>query len=291
MSSRDDLIRHIASLRSSKSDIGNLPQQVEDWHGNLVKAIRTGEIISAISSIGISVFVNEAFVIEKVWDNRDKINRALGTTWQKLNEMDPGLEVPVKFLDHADEWKNVQGDIVEAGNRFRTAQLIGVWKGDAADRYRVLHGVQSAAFPGMKDMCGEVAKNLQDVAAAELTLYSDLVSKSHDLIEKVTSLTGSYLSSLGSMPFGPLSASSNLVSATEASNTFIVGIINSTAANAFAITKAANDIAQAQSVQDGIPYNKWPPAVIAAFGEGKQGVTAALGDASTRDGDKSDWQL
>ncbi|MBF6150600.1 hypothetical protein, partial [Nocardia nova] len=69
--------------------------------------------------------------VDLVWANRDQINRALGETWDKLAEMEPGLEVPVTFIDYANEWRNIKNDIINAGNSFSETDLTGEWEGDA----------------------------------------------------------------------------------------------------------------------------------------------------------------
>ena len=80
----------------------------------------------------------------------------------------------------------------------------------------------------------------------------------------------------------------------EAANTFIVQTTASVAKSAFDRTKSANIIAQEESVQPGIPNNHWPPAVVAYPGSSpndKERITETIGDASTQDGDKSDWSI
>lgn len=291
MTSRDELIDRITAIRSQKSAIGNLPQKVEDWHGELVALVRTGGIVGALGSLGLTTLLTEGAVIEKIWENRDKINLALGETWNKINEMDPGLEVPVTFLDYADEWRNIKGDIDNANTAFSETDLMGDWSGDAAERFRSLRERQKLAFPAMSTLSEDIALNLEEVAQGELTLYTDLATAAQDLIEKVTELTGSYVSSMFNLPWGPITASSNLASAVEASSSFILDIAKSVASSAQNNIIAANRIAQSASVQYGIPNNQWPPGVVSSYGAGKDGIVAAIGDASTQDGDQSDWFL
>ncbi|WP_459545186.1 WXG100 family type VII secretion target [Nocardia sp. X0981] len=289
-----ELRRAIATIRSNKSAMANLPQEVQNWCGDLVALVRTGGIVSAVGSLGITTAIDESVVIPKIWGYRDDINHALGETWKKLDEMDPGLEVPVTFLKFADEWRNIKGDIDNAGNSFSETDLRGNWTGDAANRFWAMRDRQKTAFTSMSEMCETVATNLEDVAEAELKLYADLATHTRDLVEKVTALVGSFLGSFFNLPWGPVSTLGDVAAAVLAAKGFILDVSTAVADSAFANTKAANTIAQAASVQAGIPGNVWPPGAVAYPGSSpndKERITEAIGDASTQDGDKSDWSI
>ncbi|WP_280459085.1 WXG100 family type VII secretion target [Nocardia carnea] len=289
-----ELRRAIDTIRSNKSAMANLPQEVHDWCGNLVAIVRTGGIMTAIGSIGITTTVYETVIIPKIWGYRDDINNALGDTWNKLDEMDPGLEVPVTFLKFADEWRNIKGDIDNAGNSFSETDLRGNWTGDAANRFWAMRDRQKTAFTSMAEMCETVATNLEDVAEAELKLYADLATQTQDLVERVTELVGSFVGSYFNLPWGPVSTLGDAAAAVLAAKGFILDVSTAVADSAFANTKAANTIAQAASVQAGIPDNTWPPGAVAYPGSSpsdKDRITEAIGDASAQDGDKSDWSV
>jgi len=288
------LVEAITAIRSDKGVIKDLPQDVHNWCGNLVKIVRTGGILSFASSLGTMTAVDEKVVIPKIWEYRDQINNALGETVRKLDEMDPDLDMPVRFLDYANEWKNVQGDIYHAANSFSETNLRGDWSGDAADRFWAMRQRQEPAFKAMSETCKTVADNLEEVAKAELELYSNLTTHTRELIEKVTGLVGNYLGSFFDLPFGPISSLGDVATAVESVNSFILTVSSDVAKSAFDNIQAANDIAQAESVQQGIPDNHWPPAVVAYPGSSpndKQRITETIGDASTQDGDKSDWSI
>lgn len=288
--SRDELRKQIEAIRSNKSDIGDLPEKVQNWHGDLVKLIRANGYAGALTGNFVGAFSTEQMV-DHVWGNRDKINDALGDTWDKLVEIDPGLEVPIKFIDYADEWRNITGDIIHAYNSFRETNLIAEWQGDAANRYREMRDRQEEPLKSLPQTCGSIANSLEEVARKELELYTDLATKSQDLVEKVTTFAANYVGSFFDLPLGPLSASDNLVAAVQASKSFILGAVTSIATNAQANMIEGNKIAQELSVQGGLPDNKWPPAVVAAYGNGIGGIRNAIGDASVTDGDKSDWNI
>ncbi|MFR9767361.1 WXG100 family type VII secretion target [Nocardia sp. SC052] len=287
-STREELIRQIEAIRSSKNDIGNLPQKVQDWHGDLVKLIRAEGYTGGLVTGG--VFTTE-MQVDLVWANRDQINKALGETWDKLAEMEPGLEVPVTFIDYANEWRNIRNDIFNASNAFSETDLTGEWEGDAANRYRELRMRQKLALDTMPQVCETIATSLERIAQNELALYTDLATKSKDLVTKVLTIVTSLIKSFFNFPLGPISASTDLVAAVDASKTFILGAATSIATNAQTNMIEGNKITQNISAQAGLPENKWPPGVVASYGEGINGLRIALGDASVNDGDKSDWKL
>lgn len=287
-STREELIRQIESIRSSKNEIGNLPQKVQDWHGDLVKLIRAQGYTGGLVTGG--VFTTESQV-DLVWANRDQITKALGETWEKINEMEPGLEVPISFIDFANEWRNIKNDVVNAGNSFSETDLTGEWEGDAASRYREMRMRQKLALDTLPPTLEAIAQSLEKIAQSELTLYIDLATKSKDLVTKVLAVVTSLVKSYFNLPLGPISASTDLVAAVDASKTFILGIATSIATNAQTNMIEGNKIIQSISAQAGFPENRWPPGVVASYGDGIDGIRNALGDASVKDGDKSDWKL
>ncbi|WP_433196287.1 hypothetical protein ACQP1G_43840 [Nocardia sp. CA-107356] len=290
--SRDELIKQIVAIRSSQSDIGNLPEVVQDWHGHIVAMIRANGYGGVLTGNFGSALTTEDLV-DKIWDNRDKINNALGETWDKLVEINPGLEVPVKFIEYADEWRKMNGDIINATTAYSETALYTEWQGDASNRYRDMRDRQKIALDSTAEVCLQIAVSLETVAKNELTLYTDLATKAQDLVSKVTALTGSYIKSAFDFPMGWISASTDLVSAVQASKTFILGITKSVADNAQSNMIEGNKIHGALVAQRGLPANKWPPAVVESYGKGIEGVRVAIGDASVTatDGDKSDWTI
>ncbi|MGW4371808.1 hypothetical protein ACWEKT_39950 [Nocardia takedensis] len=290
MTSREELEKQVTAIRSSSSEIGDLPGKVQDWHGNLVSLIRANGAAGAASGNVSSPFVAERHV-DLVWDNRDKINEALGETGAKLAEMEPGLNVPVVFLGYAAQWRTVKNDVDEAFTALSEAALYTEWQGDASNRYRDIHSRQQAACVSMAAAAEQVAGGLEAIAKAELALYTDLATKCQDLISTVTGLTGSYISAALNFPMGYITASSNLVSAVQASKTLILGIAKSVADNAFTNMVEGNKIYDTLATQRGLPANQWPPGVVASYGAGREGIRVAIGDASVTDGDNSDWKL
>ncbi|WP_054811860.1 hypothetical protein [Nocardia arizonensis] len=290
MTSREELEKQITAIRSSQSEIGNLPAKVQEWHGKLVALIRANGAAGAASGSIAGPFLAERHV-DLVWENRDKINDALGETWDKLAEMEPGLNVPVTFIDYAAQWRGVKNDIDRAFTAISETILYTEWQGDASNRYRDIHGRQSAACTSLGAAAEQIAGSLESISKAELTLYTDLATKAQDLITTVTGLTGSYISSAFNFPMGYLTASSNLASAVQASRTFILGIAKSVADNALTNMVEGNKIYDTLAAQKGLPANQWPPGVVDSYGSGYQGIHTAIGDASVTDGDGSDWKL
>ncbi|WP_069160874.1 hypothetical protein [Nocardia altamirensis] len=285
---REELEKQIEAIRSSASEIGNLPQKVQDWHGDLVALIRAEGYTGGLATGG---FITTESHVALVWENRDKINNALGETSKRLSEIDPGLEVPIRFLEYTNEWRNIKNDITNAASLISETDLTIEWEGDAATRYRDMRLRQRAAVESMPKTCEDIATNLETIAKNELTLYIDLATKSKDLVTKVLAVVTSLVKSYFSLPFGPISASADLVAAVDASKTFILGIATSIATNAQTNIIEGNKISQNISANAGLPMNKWPPGVVSSYGDGITGISTALGDASVKDGDKSDWEL
>ncbi|MFC3965766.1 WXG100 family type VII secretion target [Nocardia jiangsuensis] len=290
MTSRDELLRQIDTIRSGQSAIDELPSKVQDWHGKLASLIRTnGAAAAATGNVAAPVLAERQ--VDLVWKNRDDINSALGETGDRLAGMEPGLNVPVEFIDFALQWRNVKNDINNAFTAISETVLYTEWQGDASNRYRDIHQRQGLACTSLSEAATQIAGSLENIAAAELALYTDLATKIQDMINTVTNLTGSYISSALNFPMGYITASSNLVSATQASKSLVLGLATSIADNALTNMVEGNKVYDAVAAPRGLPAGRWPPAVVTSYGYGIEAVRDAIGDASVTDGDKSDWEL
>ncbi|MET8872351.1 hypothetical protein [Nocardia sp. NPDC004604] len=288
---RESLLDKISFIREKKDRIGDLPEEVSTYAGYLVMHVRTnGYAGVATNPIG-ALTVEDT--VDEIWSERDKINKAIGQTWDKLKELDPDLEVPVKFIDVANEWRTLKGNVIAAGNDFLETALSGEWQGDAANRYAEMRTRQKDALDSLPLEFEKIAVSLETLASSELTLYGDLATKAQELITKVEETTVDYLKalldifSLG----GAVAQIKALTTACEAVNTFILATVRSMADSAKNNMIEGNKISQIVSIQKGLPDNKWPSGVKASYGPGIEGIRAAIGDASTKDGDKSDWTV
>lgn len=290
MTSEDELLRQINRIRSGQSAIDNLPNKVQEWHGNLVSLLRTNAAAAAATG-NVTAPVLAERQVDLVWRNRDEINSALGETGDRLAEMKPGLNVPVEFVAHAAQWRSIKNDINNAFTAISETVLYTEWQGDASNRYRDIHQRQGLACTSLAEAAAQIADSLETVAEAELALYSDLATKVQDMVTTVTNLTGSYISSALNFPMGYIQASSNLVSAVQASNTLVIGLATSIADNALKNMIEGNKVYDAVAAPRGLPAGQWPPAVVTSYGYGVEAVRDAIGDGSVSDGDKSDWEL
>ncbi|RBO91574.1 hypothetical protein [Nocardia puris] len=277
-------------IRSNTDAIRDLPEKVDSFSGHVVKAVRTGGFAALAQGNPGPIVSNETQIIDEIWANRDKINEAIRDSWNKLDELNPELEVPVELVRIANEWRNVKGDIQAAEHDFDETNLSSEWEGDAAHRYIEMRTRQKAALVSLPAVCEDVAKSLESVATEELELYGELATRTQELIAKVIEVTGSFVSSSFDLPFGPITAQTDLLTAVQASRQLILGTVVSMAESALENIIEGNIIAQTLSIQAGIPNNKWPTGVKASYGQGVDGIRTAIGDGSAGDGDKSDWE-
>ncbi|WP_054811289.1 hypothetical protein [Nocardia arizonensis] len=138
--------------------------------------------------------------------------------------------------------------------------------------------------------------SLENVAKAEMTLYGDLATKTQELVEKVTGIVTDFAKAVFNLPWGPISSLADLATAAAAINSFVTDIVESMANSAVDNMIEGNRIAQNTSIQVGLPNNKWPPAVqkdvyASAGSSALDDVRGAIGDGTTLDGDKSDWEI
>ncbi|WP_280494661.1 hypothetical protein [Nocardia farcinica] len=279
------LLDKIAFIRSQIEKIGDLPSQVDSWCGRMVQMIR----MDSIASAGSKALSNER-IIDMIWEERDRVNGALRDSWSELKKVDPDLEVPVKFIRVANEWRNVKTAIQQAESDYEKTILSTEWHGDAASRYGGMRNTQKLALGSLIEAFEEIARSLEEVAKAELVLYVDLANKVQELEQEVVEFVGN-LPDVLVLPLGPLNAVAELANVTEAARTFIVGTIGSMADSAATMMIESNRIEQNEGYQRGLPDNRWPPGVKGAYGNGLDGIKNAIGDGTTQDGDKSDWVL
>ncbi|MEV6276701.1 hypothetical protein [Nocardia sp. NPDC051832] len=284
------LLEKIAFIREKIEKIGDLPEKVQTWCGHLVKLVRVGHV-SSITSLGLQTVIIETQVVPRIWEERDRVNEALRNSENDLKKVDPDLEVPVTFIRVANEWRNLKTYVQQAESDFEKTNLSTEWHGDAASRYGGMRTTQAKPLNSLIDTFEEIAVSLETIAEAELLLYVDLANKVQDLENKVVEATGNVISGLFDLPWGPVSSVGELANVVEAARTLIVGVIGSMAESAATNMIESNKIEQNEGYQRGLPDNKWPPGVKGAYGNGLEGIKNAIGDGTTADGDKSEWEL
>ncbi|MEU6190588.1 hypothetical protein [Nocardia sp. NPDC047038] len=295
MDNRQSLLEKVEFLRKKKDEIGDLPEKVNTYAGHLVEIVRSQAYGGALTgNLGPAITVEDT--VDQIWSERDKANKAIGETWDKLEMLAPDLEVPVKFIDVANEWRTLRGNILAARNDFADTVLsTAEWQGDAAIRYGEMRTRQQDALDSLAIEFDKIASSLEGIASSELALYGELATKTQDLIVKVEDAAfSSVKDSLDVVKVsvgGAVSLMKNLVTAVEAARTFIIGIVKSLADAAKTNMIEGNKISQIVGIQKGLPDGKWPSGVKASYGAGIGGIREAIGDASAKDGDKSDWTV
>lgn len=277
----------ITLIRQQKDKIKDLPDDVQTWCGHLVKLVRTNGYTGMLAG-NFGSALNTEDVVDAIWKERDKANTALGDSWNELSKVDPDLEAPIRFIAVANEWRNLKTAVQLAETDVGYTKLSGTWHGDAATRYGIMRNEQGIPLEILPTVFEDIAASLETVAKAELTLYSDLATKVQELEASVVAAVGD-LSDL----LDPPAAAANLANTVEAAKTFIVNTITAMAESDATNIIESQKIQQNGGYQRGIPNNKWPAAVsdAAAFGNGLEGLKNSMGDGTTADGDKSDWEI
>jgi hypothetical protein len=266
-----DMQSKIDAIIADKIEIDKLPQGVNDGFGDLVKWVRicghTGSLLNPFSHWGVEELVDQ------LWDNRDKVLESLKKIIDKLVEFIKGIGVPITFIGYADTWRNIGGAYVNAGNEYNKTSLKSDWDGVAAGRYRDMWEMHGKAFVSMPIMCEKVAVGLENVAVQTLDLYIAVAKNTLELVQNTKQAIADMAEK------GPLAIleAGNLVEVVVGLETFIFDNIAQIATTAQLQVIAGNNIAQATSVQDGIPGNKWPPAVTGRVVE--NGVVVKPGEA------------
>ncbi|WP_194832829.1 hypothetical protein [Nocardia sp. XZ_19_369] len=286
------LLEKSSYLRAKVIEVGDLPAKVDSACGHLVKLVRAnGYAGVVVNPVGVLTGGVEDMV-DEIWAERDKANVAIRETWQKLKALEPDLDVPVKFIDVANDWRNLKNNVIAAGSDFADTKL-SEWSGDAATRYEEMRTTrQQPALDNLPLEFEKIATSLESIAAAELTLYGEIATKVQEMISKVEDGFFNSVKSLLSISFsGALSVAQELVKMVEAARTLVIGLVKSMGDSAKTNIIEGNKISQITAIQKGLPDNKWPSGVKSSYGAGIEGIREAIGDASTKDGDKSDWTV
>ncbi|MFI6041846.1 hypothetical protein ACIA8C_09440 [Nocardia sp. NPDC051321] len=286
------LLEKSAYLRAKVIEVGDLPAKVDSACGHLVELVRANGYAGVISNPVAVVTGQVEDSVDEIWAERDKANAAIRETWKKLKILEADLDVPVKFIDVANDWRNLRNNLIAASGDFIDTKL-SEWSGDAATRYEEMRTTrQQPALDNLPLEFDKIALSLETIAGAELTLYGEIAIKVQELISKVEDGFFNSVKSWLSISFtGALSAAQELVKVVEAARTFIIGIIKSMGDSAKTNIIEGNKISQIVGIQKGLPDNKWPSGAKSSYGAGIEGIREAIGDASTKDGDKSDWTV
>ncbi|MCP2278684.1 hypothetical protein [Nocardia amikacinitolerans] len=288
---RQSLLDTSRYLREKTIEVGDLPAKVSESCGHLVKLVRANGYGGVLTGNLVGALTAED-TVDSIWAERDKANTAINETWEKLKKLEPDLDVPVKFIDVANEWRNLRNNLIAASGDFTDTKL-SEWSGDAATRYEEMRTTrQQPALDNLPLEFDKIATSLETIAASELTLYGEIATKVQELISKVEDGFFNGVKALLSISFsGALTLVQELVKVVEAARTFIIGLVKSLGDAAKTNIVEGNKISESVGVQKGLPDNKWPSGVKSSYGNGIEGIREAIGDASTKDGDKSDWTV
>lgn len=286
-----ELNDQITAIGSSIDTLKGLPDRVDQFCGNLALALRS----NYASPSGIASVFSTEKTIDGIYGDRDKITGALRETWKRMDATRTHLSVPSDLLLIANEWRTTKGSVQAALQDYMNTDLSATWAGDAAAAYVNVRKRQEKAFESVRDACEDIAKSLERLADAELTLYTELGTKAGELNAEVAKLVGDGSASIVGAMLNPfeidrsISALSGLVTSVLNLKTLIIGVISAVARCSAVKIAEGNMIGQTYSIIDGLIYNKWPAGVSEAHGAGITAIRDVLGDGTTADGDESGW--
>ncbi|MEV4126704.1 hypothetical protein [Nocardia sp. NPDC049707] len=289
LDSRTDLNNQIDAMRIVAKDLELLPSGYKNDVDKLINLLRTGEIGLTVTSLGLGMLASE-YVIDKIEDHRDSIEQTITSVLNKLTEFQNGVKTPITFIDTANNWRDIQGKIKDAGNQAKTTNLRSEWEGVASERYFIVYGLQNEAFTSMAALCEKIAIQLETLAKAVLDLYKKLVTALLEFKNEIANtMSGIWMK-------GPAAVLTldNLVKSAGTMQTKIFNTFGECATMAQNNMIAGNNIAAEVATQSGLPFNKWPTIHIEAMGTDGEGkpykYNLDYADASVLDGDGSDWK-
>jgi len=283
---KEDLQTNIDTILQDKNEIDGLPPKVESAYGELVRWIRIGGHLGA----GLNPFAHWGVeeLVDTLWDNRTAVVASLKKIIDTLTDLIEGIAMPITFIQYADTWRNIGGEFTHAGNTFLKTDLKSDWQGVAADRYRDMRDIQNRAFQSMPKLCEQVAVSLENVAVDTLELYIQIAKNTQEVVHNTKQAIADIAEK------GPLALleAGNLVDIVQGLEKFILDNVTAVIQTAQKQMIEGNRIAQATSVQDGLPDNKWPPAVTGRVVE--DGVVVESGedysDGTVTDGNNK-WSV
>ncbi|WP_328406251.1 hypothetical protein [Nocardia sp. NBC_00403] len=266
---RTDLGTNIESIKTKAAELGKKPDSVNDAFGDIVKSVR----ISGWGFFGIAGGLSAEAVVDRLWDERDEVQKHIKDAGTKLEELIKGIAIPVTFIDYANTWRDIGSAITNAGTQIGETSLKAHWSGIAAESYdnsrtRQERPCTPTALPAS---CETIAAALEDVAVKTLELYREIV-------EAILSLISSIGEIVAAAETGPAAVfqTAAIVSAIGNAYNAIALAIGSIASSAQNSIINGNKIAQASSDIDGLPDNKWPPMAV--------NDSAKFDDATVTDG-------
>ncbi|MGQ4599250.1 hypothetical protein [Nocardia sp. R6R-6] len=266
---RIDLKASIEDIKTKAKELEGHPDKVNDAFGDIVKAVR----ISGWGFFGIGGGLGAEEIVDRLWEERDKVQRSIKDAGTKLTELIKGIAIPITFIDYANTWRDIGSAVTNAGTQISETSLKAHWSGIAAESYENCRARQErpCTQQAIPASCETIAAALEDVAVKTLELYREIVEA---ILSFLTSLGELY----GIVASGPLAAAQTGEIAASIGNAYnaialAVGSIASSAQNSII---NGNRIAQSSSDIDGLPDNKWPPMNV--------NESAGFDDATVTDG-------
>ncbi|MGW5922665.1 hypothetical protein ACWFPY_27075 [Nocardia fluminea] len=259
---RTDLNANAETIKTKMAELEKKPGDVNDAFGDIVLAVRLtgwvgGGVLGPVGNLAGGLAAED--VIDRLWEERDKVLDCISKAVAKLKELIAGIFVPVTFIDYANSWRDVASAVTNAGTQIDETKLNANWSGIAAESYE--NSRQRQAKPcsqlAIPASCETIALALEDVAVKTLELYREIV-------ESILSFISSIAEIVAAAATGPVAAAQTADIVASIGNMYnaIALAIGSIASSAQESIISGNQIAQASSDIDGLPENKWPSMVV-----------------------------
>ncbi|MEU4838508.1 hypothetical protein [Nocardia testacea] len=254
---RTDLTTNIEQIKTKAEELKDQPDRVNDAFGNIVLAVR----VTGWGFFGLVGGGGAEAVVDRLWDERDKVLKYIEDAGTKLAELIKGIAVPITFINYANAWRDVASAITNAGTQIDETKLNAHWSGIAAEAYENsrIRQAKPCGQQALPASCETIATSLEDVAVKTLELYREIV-------EAILSLISSIGEIVAAAATGPVAAAQtgDIVAAIGNAYNAIAQAVGSIASSAQNSIINGNKIAQASSDIDGLPDNKWPPMAVDA---------------------------
>ena len=252
---RTELNTHIETIKTQAEELKGQPDRANDAFGTIVLAVR----VTGWGFFGLAGGGAAEAVVDRLWDERDKVLKYVADADAELTELLNGIMVPVTFIDYANAWRDVASAVTNAGTQIEETKLNAHWSGIAAEAYENsrIRQAKPCGQLALPASCETMASSLEDVAVKTLELYREIA-------EAILSLISSIGEIVAAAATGPVAAAQtgDIVAAIGNAYNAIALAMGSIASSAQNSVVNGNKMKQAGADIDGLPNDTWPPMAV-----------------------------